>query len=141
MDKVMPINEEKLAEKPAGVTIGQVIGEVRRLAKEAPDNKYERVDGVDIDGNVYNKACFYDKGDCSDGTVGCIFGQAFTRLGLSVKGNMHIRSLLFSIGIESNSEEQVWCGHVQVTQDKGSTWREAVDSADELAALLQVGVD
>jgi hypothetical protein len=105
--------------------VTQLIAKVRELAKERPSNKY------------LNKPCFYLKGNCSDNTIGCIFGQALVALGYSFveSGAMNIDVLLqkkFDFAL--TLKQRVWICRVQVNQDADKTWAQSVQEADETIA-------
>lgn len=84
---------------------------VRKIAKERPDVKY---------GMPESGTCSYDEGVCSDGSVGCIFGQAAKLLGEPLYGSREI----------TDYYDDDWCLLVQTYQDKGRSWGEAVRQAD-----------
>lgn len=118
------------------ITVNDVIAEVRKLAAEKPDNTYTRPGG---------KQCCYDAGVCTDGSVGCIFGQALARLGHPASGTYTINSILFNreqLGLARDRPAGLWCSYVQDWQDEGFTWARAVEYADagkifSVAALNQ----
>lgn len=107
-------------------TTAQVIEKVKQLAAERPENMYRGVCG----------ACCYDEGTCTDGSVGCIFGQAFVALGVTeFPSTGKIRDVLPKIVSDVPSEDQIdWCRDVQLSQDRQFTWGESVKEA-ELAAI------
>tara|TARA_R110002020_G_scaffold80651_1_gene201076 strand:+ start:537 stop:911 length:375 start_codon:yes stop_codon:yes gene_type:complete len=113
--------------KLSELTVKQVDITIRALAAEYPDF-------------VYNKtgkqaACFYDKGmaNCTS-NKGCIFGQAFQRLGVDTSSlGMESIGKLWrdtheSTFTDENDESECpydWLA-VQQVQDKGGTWGEAI---------------
>lgn len=105
-------------------TLEQLVDEVRKLAKENPDNNYN---------NGYQKAqCFYNKGECSNGTIGCLFGQAMKRLGVSDDqlngfGSKPIRDILRENRVKHNENLFSWCEDVQMSQDDGLPWGKCVE--------------
>lgn len=114
------------------VQIADLISEVRKLVSEHPDNIYR---GLGSDPNHNN--CSYSSGTCTDGSCGCIFGQAFKRLGVDVMQLDDTRSIYAVINdndIPCAKEDKSWCGVVQSNQDAGDTWGKAVEKADKLAA-------
>ena len=48
-----------------------LIKAVKELVKESPDNTYDSSGGQ----------CYYAKGHCKNGSVGCLFGQALRKIG------------------------------------------------------------
>lgn len=108
-----------------------IVSEIRRLAAKSPGNKYHRTMAV----------CLYSKGSCSDGSCGCIIGQALSALG-------HDTTLLDKGDHAPAANEAVkhfipdcrelvldWCCIVQAQQDCGEAWGTAVLKADELYPL------
>jgi hypothetical protein len=104
------------------ITGSLLIAQIRELAKKAPDNLYIKPDPK------YNTCC-YDRGTCTDGSIGCIFGQAFRALGLELKGTAIISYILSDNQIPCSGSEKLWCATVQRLQDQGRTWSEAVKLA------------
>lgn len=98
-----------------------VENEVRRLADESPDYVYK---------SDPEKGCFYNAGDSHDA---CIFGQALANLGHPVspdyEGNA-VSAVFRKMGIRVSGQQVSWATHLQVNQDDGFTWREAVAKAD-----------
>ncbi len=109
--------------KPTTPTVKDIIQEVRRLAKESPDNKYENIDG-----------CFYSQGMCTNGSIGCMFGQAFKNLGIKIPDNLDrsgIVGVLSELKLSEFNDHSMWCLDVQKLQDTRTTWGEAVSTADQ----------
>lgn len=107
----------------AKFTVEQLVAEVRKLANEKPGNVYEAEPEY---------SCSYDTGVYSDGSVGCIFGQAFQRLGVPIRGSLTIGFVICDkLGVEASKEQCLWMGHVQGCQDHGSNWARSVYLADE----------
>lgn len=111
--------------------LSDVIVEVRRLAANSPDNIYTAPE---------KRACSNISGTCSDGSVGCIIGQAMKNCGL----DEDILNEDSEAGIESFVDrnilsgfriEAIWCAKVQNRQDFQSTWGDAVKVADERCPL------
>lgn len=103
--------------------------EVRRLAKEAPNNIYT-MDNA-------SQSCSYTKGICSDGSIGCIFGQAIKAIGLANtpallygKDTTSIRELLQEIIGRPSFYFVMWCEKVQNAQDSLHPWARAIKIAD-----------
>lgn len=103
------------------ITAAKLIATVRRIVKARPDTKYEEM------------VCHYVKGQCSDGSFGCLLGQAFKEL--KVKRNfgrqqMGIVIVLEKLGVKTKMAQARWLSTVQRNQDRGSTWENAVLTAD-----------
>jgi hypothetical protein len=121
------------------ITLKQLVHKVRELATASPDNKYVTTDG---------KNCFYNSGQCSNGSVGCIFGQALRALGVTEDidiwsvnagtAEYSIRSLIpklvaegYMVGVTlEHTNILSWCAFVQSAQDEQQTWGEAIQRAD-----------
>jgi hypothetical protein len=104
-------------------TIRDLIVAVRNLAKAHPDNIYQP--------SLLGKQCFYDKGWCTDGSVGCIFGQALVGLDILVTGSREIYVVSNELFSDADRLTRDWCQAVQTAQDASKTWGEAVSCADE----------
>ena len=104
-----------------------MIKAVRELVKENPNNTYYSSGG----------RCYYTKGTCKNGSVGCLFGQALRKIG---KDDNDLNSIEYiSIGdlilcsVPYNIRN--WCSSVQASQDTNHTWGEAVKCADKEFSL------
>lgn len=104
-------------------TIEDLIQTVRDLASESPDNIYNRPEGMSV--------CLYNKGICTNGSVGCIFGQAFRKLGIEVDEDGWIVIVLITVFGYQSSSQNKWCSFVQCNQDRQKTWGECIKIADE----------
>lgn len=112
-------------------TIKQIIAKVRELATKHPSNIYT--------GPYPGKQnCFYESGGCQDGSVGCIFGQAFAQLDFPIQGSSSIRTLLDRHSINYHHDEVSWCSLFQLSQDKGHTWSKALEVADEFYPSIKM---
>lgn len=105
-------------------TLQKLIETVRELAKENPNNAYIR------------SVCYYNKGECTNGTVGCIFGQAMRKLGVSEDelnkfGCKPISDIFRQNHIGYDPLFFTWCEMVQQSQDSGKEWGQCVKEADE----------
>lgn len=112
--------------------VSDIIAEVRRIVQLRPDVTY----------NASNYGCKYADGYCSDGSVGCIFGQVLSNLGERVQRFDEYpipdcnKTYTPSIGKILENEfgcsdnEYVWCERVQELQDNGLSWGEAVKMTD-----------
>jgi hypothetical protein len=99
-----------------------VVKEVKKLAAEKPMNKYHKPPGVAM-------ICSYHRGRCTDGSVGCIFGQVLVRLGHPIGGDGGIAHMLSMMGLDLFDEASDWCQDVQKYQDSGMEWGDAVKRA------------
>lgn len=109
------------------VTIDDLIAAVRQLAAEHPDNVYHKPLG-----HGWSTGCSYNNGLCDDGSEGCIFGQAFRRIGVDTSQMTTFIGveLARAFGERPVDEKMTWCAAVQARQDGGATWSSAVASAD-----------
>jgi hypothetical protein len=119
------------ATKP--LTIDNLLAEVRSLAMESPTNKYNRPPKKECD--VFTACCEYNRGTCDNGSEGCIFGQAFRRLGVEVTKVLPINNLMREFFGEHPQMIKDWCWKLQHCQDTGKTWSEALSLADETYPL------
>ncbi len=101
--------------------LDRLISEVRKIASERPN--------VTSD----TKSCMYDSGVCSDGSVGCLFGQGFEAIGWKPyspnNSNLSVLGVLDSH--YGDNDKLDWCSEVQDCQDNGMSWGESVKSVDE----------
>lgn len=113
------------------ITFKQIEKKVRELAKRSPNNVYDKDEEYG--------SCFYSTGKCSDGSMGCIFGQALTVLGVNAaffdnldKGaSPYIDTVLDTLKIKTTPKQENWALLVQDSQDGQLSWKEAVECADE----------
>jgi hypothetical protein len=118
------------------LSIDDIIEKVRELAKKVPDNKYNR----DKNDRPLSGQCSYETGLCTDGSIGCIFGQAALALGLRLVGGIAIDHVFSSrqITTETRLNRKIsWCCAVQRYQDTGNTWAKAVEQADVEFSLIE----
>ena len=108
----------------ADLTVEEVERELRALAEEQPDFVY----------CLAASSCCYNQGspegpDCS----GCMFGQAFQRLGVARNHeDLECKDDIESLGYFHHDVRppDSWLT-VQSRQDSGFTWRDAVAALDE----------
>ena len=125
------------------ITLKSLVEEVRNLAAQRPNDRYEGVDGA---------SCFYTLGTSFDSTctptgAGCIIGQAYVSLGGVFPDNIleeegegleshGIRDALQYLDVDCESDYADyltgWLVEVQGAQDGGTTWGRAVSIADLL---------
>jgi len=109
--------------------INKLINTVREFADLRPDNVYKLSND-----SIH---CQYIAGTCSDGSIGCIFGQAFKELGLDwgEYGDTHacygtISALVQHFCGCGDHNILNWLDCVQVLQDMGHEWKNVVNEAD-----------
>lgn len=122
------------------VFCSQLIAEIRKLAAENPEARYERSGGG-------QGSCYYTVGRIINAenvnSGGCIVGQAFQRL-LSPSdlgkvqsrdgvGSVSACGILDMLGIRHTWQQGEWLRNIQSRQDNGHTWSYAVRFADAAA--------
>lgn len=118
------------------MVVDKLIALVRGMATERPDNVY--LPGANRGEPDFS--CSYDDGECSDGTVGCIFGQALDQMGFDlsdVSEGVRVSEAMRQLGITFKSCHELWCDRVQENQDKGTNWGLAVADADEEMKIFE----
>lgn len=118
------------------ITLKELVAKVLELAETSPDNKYIMEDS--------SVGCLYTSGSCSNGAVGCIFGQALTALNPDLRGYLEtvdnrdtgknidvvLRELKDNGELEMlNGAHMVVsaCARLQNQQDSGKAWRDALE--------------
>jgi len=113
-----------------------LVEKVRELVDAHPDNVYTRPKSS----KWGNSGCSNTAGVCTDGSEGCLIGQALKALGFPVEDfeNNGVWSLYnhkhlepFNVG----QREGEWLCRAQARQDGGNTWGEAVKNADAMYPL------
>jgi len=107
-----------------------IIKAVRDLAEKYPETIYPR-HSVPY--------CKYTEGDCGPGS-GCLIGQALQACGMKEKAewaDAQGKTSVMLLGLEVSSDELAWLKDVQLYQDRGRTWKKAIDRADFYAGLRQ----
>ena len=109
---------------------------LRDFVQKRPDTKYSK-------GNY--RFCSYNKGKCTDGTQGCLFGQYVKSINPkqyqkymdeSGGGIGHLISEgMFGLDTQQPTNFVEWCDAVQQSQDRGNTWGEAILEADKFYPL------
>lgn len=114
----------------APIDLPRLIRTVIRFATERPDNVY-----INVSGN--NDSCSYLHGTCTDGTCGCIFGQALIEQGYNVDPEFDasdfnaITQLLTNEGHKLSKHKERWLLAFQRKQDAGgNTWAAALREAN-----------
>jgi hypothetical protein len=105
---------------------------VRELATDAPDNVYEKPDDFNT--------CCYSRGECTNGSVGCLIGQAMAKHGYDVSLLDFDGSLLASEACAYFNiiGRTIWLNEVQSSQDEGHEWLQAISYADRVLATAAV---
>tara|TARA_R110002110_G_scaffold8326_5_gene41851 strand:- start:2283 stop:2762 length:480 start_codon:yes stop_codon:yes gene_type:complete len=138
-----------MSKKIRDLTVRQVETALRELAEESPDYRYNT--------SGQAKECYYDQGIAGEPeSKGCIFGQAFRRLGVIISDVQENVVDLWNGDLAMQAAEQAMTGgtpnltegitdaeivggnnrvpstwgNVQHMQDNGSTWGEAVKELD-----------
>lgn len=106
--------------------------EILKLVKRSPDNVYDSGEG--------HGACYYHKGKCTDGSRGCIMGQALKACGVSdyaLKGlGVETINVVCTTEEVGYSEREVdWLSCLQGAQDTYKTWGSALAQANEYYPL------
>jgi hypothetical protein len=113
--------------------VSNIIAEVYKIVQVRPDVTYNPGIG----------GCKYADGICSDNTVGCLFGQALSNLGVDVKRFDKYPMPLNGEGTYTPAIDRIlqnefvgteqelnWCAKVQEYQDNGCSWGEAIKEVD-----------
>jgi hypothetical protein len=111
----------------------KLVAKVREIATARPNTVY------------LHRSCEYAEGECSDGTTGCLLGQALLALGYTVRELRRIDELTVS-SVDAALKKLLktdelpintlrWLRHVQVAQDTEVAWGEAVEAADQEVSL------
>lgn len=120
------------------ITTELIIKTVKDLALASPENKYNRP-------NPNPNGCSYVHGVCTNGSTGCIFGQALQSLGFSAEDLLTLERyglnsfecttgiswLLGKLEISVPPAHEQWMLNAQQMQDFGNTWIECIANADK----------
>lgn len=115
-------------------TVPQLIVEIRRLAQKYPRQRYQSP-------GPEGSGCKYTTGK---NTPGCIIGQAMCNLDPAIKKFLAVQdagacpsisSILSELNLDRTYHEGVWLTEVQHFQDHNTTWKWAIDKADERVKL------
>ena len=111
------------------VSVKKFAAAIREMAQKFTEVKYLGYGGEDCD-------CFYDSGNCSNGSVGCLLGQAAKQFGLELIGSNPI-GFIFKDEFYFERDDPAgewWAKSVQKWQDFSNPWGVCVKLADhELA--------
>lgn len=129
------------------LTFQRIEAEIRRFAEERPNTVY--VGLKDLEMGTAGYTCFYDQGECSDGTVGCIVGQGILAaiaalekegeplsehqlayIAEQMKEQTTAASLLSNIDITLEAHQRAWISRVQREQDRHKPWDIAVNGCN-----------
>lgn len=122
-------------------TLDDLVAAIRQLTAKYPNFKYTPADNDDPDGS----GCSYHSGGDAlyPSLFGCIVGQAFRKIGISIdpdesfdSADHIIDKYLPASGDASEETQRVnWVTTVQSVQDGGKCWRDAVYTADRRSIL------
>ena len=114
---------------PNKVDMKTLVKTVRDIVRERPDVRYQA-----------QRACSYIAGNCTDGSVGCLIGQALVKLGVTFDADettKRISTLVQPFCDDStdelrkyNNAANTWLAHVQSAQDHKEVWIDCVTYAD-----------
>jgi hypothetical protein len=110
------------------MTVAEFVTRVRERIARSPDARYIP---PSIKGIAGTTGCFYFRGEVTDGTVGCVMGQA---VGIGITDDDAIRDyvmLMEGSREYDTSEVGDWAGYIQNRQDNGTAWGEALAAADK----------
>lgn len=122
-------------------TAAELIQEVRKIAEERPGFIYsDQPNGTHFLCSYFGRAI----GDEAGGP--CIVGQALKNLEVPMEGLLEVEnagedsdiSTVLDRGyvdIEYTGSEAMWLAKVQMKQDDGNSWAQAVEEADKWVAL------
>ena len=117
----------------AEVNMSMLVADVRAFAKLAPDFKYTHVEVRDEDGTL-GSTCVYDADKYNP--LGCIVGAALREQGVVPGPDARSIRTLFNVHTQSHQYRIVqWLAEGQWEQDHGTTWRQAVASANKFIPL------
>lgn len=105
-------------DKLPDITAKQLIKTVLKLGEDRPDNVYSKPEDSDF--------CHYDRGKCTDGSTGCIMGQALRQLGVEATLNGAIDTLLTMLDVQMTEAERTALVDVQQRQDLEIPWGTAI---------------
>lgn len=112
------------------VTIKEINDKVREIAMSSPNYVYPKSHGISI-----SPKCSYGPAAGSYKREPCIFGLAFTALGITLpEDNGDIVEVFRILRLPSDPIEASWALNVQYNQDQGKTWGEAIKIADKRKA-------
>ena len=119
------------------ITFTELKQTIEKLAEESPDCVYEQ---------PVNSICSYRRGICSNGSSGCIIGQACRSLGLSENEliDMDTYGAFMNVCTSKKFRERffltcselLWITTVQKEQDDRNSWSRAVSEANKKNASL-----
>lgn len=97
---------------------------IRDLVTESPDNQYQTINGI----------AYFTKGECTNGSLGCMIGQGLHRIGYEIPedadDNWSLGELIGAADPGAGDDES-WFYHLQAAQDNGARWQDALNEADE----------
>lgn len=121
---------------PNKVDIKTLVKTVREIVRKRPDVIYEA-----------KHTCSYIAGNCTDGSVGCLIGQALVKLGVTFDADettKRISTLVQPFRDDSTDEAKKyndvardWLQHVQCAQDRKEAWIDCITYADTHAGRTE----
>lgn len=106
------------------LTVEELVSKVREIAKSRPNTVYTGT----------HRGCEYNAGECSDGSIGCLFGQAMKELGVFYLDYTNYIDVILSNRLkiaEPSDPKVMWCRKVQYCQDGGLDWGSSVEKAND----------
>lgn len=104
---------------------------VKEYGEKRPDVRYAAATDQLDDDQIHT--CEYDRGNCTDGTVGCIVGQAWQELGFgTIPAKGQIASGQFgTFGVDGYEASKIlrFLDVVQEQQDQDEQWGTAIERA------------
>lgn len=122
-------------------TATELIQEVRKIAAEQPDFIYS-----DQTESTLNLCSYFGRAIGDEAGSPCIVGQALKNLEVPMEGLQEVEhagedsdiSTVLDMGyvdIDYSGAEAMWLAQVQMKQDLGYDWAEAVEEADKWVTL------
>ena len=122
-------------------TATELIQEVRKIAAERPDFIYS-----DQTESTLNLCSYFGRAIGDESGSPCIVGQALKNLEVPMEGLLEVEhagkdsdiSTVLAMGyvdIDYSGGEAIWLDKVQMKQDDGKPWAEAVEEADKWVTL------
>lgn len=128
---------QTVIEKIQAIELTVVIAAMRALAAASPTNKYGPGVTNGTAGPDHRQPCFYDKGDCTNGSKGCIVGQAWVKCGITLEELATASLGAVTDVYDCNAElpeyrlQANWIRTAQNSQDDGFAWGECITRAND----------
>lgn len=121
---------------PNKADLKTVVKTVREIVRQRPDVRYQA-----------KHVCSYISGACTDGSVGCLIGQALVKLGVEIELGESTKRISDVAHVfcddatqelsKYNNVASVWLMHVQSAQDREEPWIDCVTYADTSAGRTE----